>query len=94
MAIVDHGQEPEAERGFILPDSGLEHDRSAGDEEKVDNSPIPNRIDQGEGRPPRHYDSVAIVDWEGDNDPEKPLNWSTRQKAPNIVIMFFMTFLT
>jgi len=35
-----------------------------------------------------------IVDWEGDADPQKPMNWSNTRKAKNIVVICYVTFLT
>jgi hypothetical protein len=35
-----------------------------------------------------------IVDWEGPDDPEKPMNWSVAKKWSNIAILSFLTLLT
>jgi len=35
-----------------------------------------------------------IVDWEGDDDEEKPQNWGNGRKARNIVVICYNTFLT
>ena len=35
-----------------------------------------------------------IVDWDGPNDPENPINWTTGRKWSNIAIMAAITFLT
>ncbi|ETI26009.1 hypothetical protein G647_02786 [Cladophialophora carrionii CBS 160.54] len=34
-----------------------------------------------------------IVDWDGDNDPENPLNWPSRRKAANIALLSCLTFV-
>jgi hypothetical protein len=34
-----------------------------------------------------------IVDWEGPDDPENPLNWSASKKWSNIAMLSFLTFL-
>lgn len=38
--------------------------------------------------------SSDLVDWDGENDPEKPLNWARLRKTKNIVIICYLTFLT
>ncbi|KAF2688335.1 MFS general substrate transporter [Lentithecium fluviatile CBS 122367] len=35
-----------------------------------------------------------VVDWEGEEDTEKPLNWSTARKLKNFVVICYTTFLT
>ncbi|CAG8224399.1 unnamed protein product [Penicillium salamii] len=35
-----------------------------------------------------------LVDWDGDNDPEHPRNWSTRTKWANIVIISILALIT
>ncbi|OAG38741.1 hypothetical protein AYO21_07094 [Fonsecaea monophora] len=35
-----------------------------------------------------------VVDWEGIDDAENPLNWSARRKTANIMLLSYMTFLT
>ena len=35
-----------------------------------------------------------LVDWEGENDPTKPMNWGNWRKARNIVTVCYCTFLT
>lgn len=34
----------------------------------------------------------SLIEWEGDNDPENPLNWTTRRKVWMSVVASFMTF--
>ncbi|KAF2734462.1 putative MFS multidrug transporter [Polyplosphaeria fusca] len=38
--------------------------------------------------------STNIVDWSSATDPSKPINWSTRRKAKNMLIICYCTFLT
>ncbi|PVH95736.1 MFS general substrate transporter [Periconia macrospinosa] len=40
--------------------------------------------------------SVAedVVDWKGEDDPEKPMNWSKARKAKNIIVICYCSFLT
>ena len=35
-----------------------------------------------------------IVDWDGDGDPENPLNWPSRRKAVNVALLSCLTFVT
>jgi hypothetical protein len=35
-----------------------------------------------------------VVDWDGDDDPENPLNWPSRRKATNIALLSCLTFVT
>ena len=35
-----------------------------------------------------------VVDWAGEDDVEKPLNWTNKRKAKNIVMICYNTFLT
>lgn len=37
---------------------------------------------------------VTIVDFEGPDDPENPMNWSSRKKAFTIVLVTLMTVLS
>ena len=35
-----------------------------------------------------------IVDWDGDDDPENPLNWPSRKKGIIIALLSSLTFVT
>ena len=35
-----------------------------------------------------------LVDWDGPNDPRKPMNWKNSRKAKNIIVICYCTFLT
>lgn len=35
-----------------------------------------------------------VVDWDSDEDPQKPINWSNVRKFKNIVVVCYSTFLT
>lgn len=35
-----------------------------------------------------------VVDWDGDDDPANPLNWPSRQKGVNILLLSCLTFVT
>lgn len=37
---------------------------------------------------------LNLVDWDGDNDPEHPRNWSARTKWANIVIISILALIT
>ena len=37
---------------------------------------------------------LNIVNWDGDHDPEKPVNWSGKKKWANGGLLAAMTFLT
>jgi hypothetical protein len=34
------------------------------------------------------------VDWDGPDDPENPMNWTTRKKMQQLVLMAANTFIT
>ena len=36
---------------------------------------------------------IRIVDWDGDDDPQNPLNWPERQKWAHVSVMALLTFL-
>ncbi|KAK7230005.1 hypothetical protein V2G26_002175 [Clonostachys chloroleuca] len=45
--------------------------------------------------PASHFDDdPEIVRWDGDNDPELPLNWPSSQKWRNVVMVSALTFVT
>ncbi|KAK5074222.1 hypothetical protein LTR64_006632 [Lithohypha guttulata] len=46
------------------------------------------------GLPDSVAKDVNLVDWNGPDDPEKPLNWSKRKKWTNVLIIGFLTLLT
>jgi hypothetical protein len=35
-----------------------------------------------------------LVDWDGESDPHKPMNWTRMRKVKNIVVICYLTFLT
>lgn len=35
-----------------------------------------------------------IIDWNGPDDPDKPINWPTKKKWPNVAVISALTFLT
>jgi hypothetical protein len=35
-----------------------------------------------------------VIDWQGLDDPEKPVNWSNARKVKNIRVIWYNTFLT
>jgi hypothetical protein len=35
-----------------------------------------------------------VVDWDGDDDPANPLNWPSRKKGLNILLLSCLTFVT
>ena len=39
-------------------------------------------------------DRKYIVDWDGDHDPDNPLNWSAKKKWRNLVIISSITLIT
>ena len=43
---------------------------------------------------PQEIQSLRNVDWDGDNDPENPQNWSTFKKTVNIGIVSILAFIT
>lgn len=38
--------------------------------------------------------SPDVVDWDGENDPHYPLNWTNMRKFKNISVICYCTFLT
>ncbi|OQU99343.1 hypothetical protein CLAIMM_04983 [Cladophialophora immunda] len=55
----------------------------------VETTPL---LQHSEGSP--SDDHGAVVDWDGPDDAENPVNWSSRKKGVNIVLLSYMTFLT
>lgn len=41
-----------------------------------------------------HHDDPNAVDWDGENDPKKALNWTPKKKWLNIFTIAVMTLLT
>lgn len=39
-------------------------------------------------------DDKYLVDWDGPEDKENPMNWSAKKKAANIVALSLLTFTT
>lgn len=37
---------------------------------------------------------LEVINWDGPNDPENPLNWSPRKRWANLILLSYMTFLT
>ena len=35
-----------------------------------------------------------VLDWNGPDDPDKPINWPTKKKWPNVAVISALTFLT
>lgn len=66
---------------------------NAGDLEKGPDSSLRGQDDQSE----QHDSSTRdpnIVDWDGPDDPQNPLNWSFKKKGTLIASISIITFLT
>lgn len=57
----------------------------------VENGPDPEKNGVKGGEPPG---DPNIVDFDGPNDPEHPLNWSTTRKTTTIVIVSLTALLS
>ena len=44
--------------------------------------------------PPVNAEDADVVEWNGPDDPNHPLNWATAKKWKNILAVATMTFLT
>ena len=67
------------------------------DEEKAlsSHSTLPDETDQQVIVDATVTDPNAnIIDWNGPNDPEIPVNWSTSKKVINLIFVSIFTFLT
>ena len=42
----------------------------------------------------RQDDDLNVVDWDGPDDPEMPINWTATKKWTNIIIISALTMLT
>jgi hypothetical protein len=62
--------------------------RSAHSEERTSDKDAPAAENISEARDPH------IVDWDGDDDPENPLNWSTAKKWNLIAVLAAVTLVT
>jgi hypothetical protein len=38
--------------------------------------------------------SADVIDWDGEDDPLKPMNWTNIRKFKNIIVICYCTFLT
>jgi hypothetical protein len=56
--------------------------------------PVPGDMKDGAEEQAGALVAEDVVDWEGDDDVEKPVNWSTGRKLKNIVVICYTTFLT
>jgi hypothetical protein len=58
----------------------------------------PAQDPEKQNRPQLSFDISSqgndCVDWDGPDDPAKPVNWPLRKKAKNIAIICYLSFLT
>lgn len=71
-----------------LPKGGKELDIEAGRHSTSTSDKKETEIQPAEPLDPN------IVDWDGPNDPDNPLNWSTKKKWGHIAVLASITFLT
>lgn len=75
--------------------SGLNADSGdAGDLEKGAPASLREQDGQDEHPPDNSNQDPNVVDWDGPDDPENPLNWSLKKKGILITSISVITFLT
>ena len=62
--------------------------------EKESNAPTEAREEAKPEDALQQCDDVVLVDWDGPNDPQNPLNWPTSRKWTAIGLVSFNTFNT
>ena len=78
-----------------LPESSFENtqqDRSATERTHVASQD--NEKGPAENSAANVVSSEVIVNWDGDNDPEYPMNWTNIRKFKNVSVICYCTFLT
>lgn len=51
-------------------------------------------IDAASIRPPSEERDRDIVDWDGPDDPENPLNWTRRKRVSHVALVSIITFIS
>ncbi|GAB7349522.1 hypothetical protein MBLNU459_g0227t1 [Dothideomycetes sp. NU459] len=76
----EQGRDIEKTEGNVHSSASSTHEKKGNLTESV--APVPALEDEN------------IVDWDGPDDPQNPMNWSTRKKWGNIAILSALTLLT
>jgi hypothetical protein len=55
-----------------------------------------NETEKGTATAAAVHDTVPsdVIDWDGEDDPLKPMNWTNIRKFKNIIVICYCTFLT
>jgi hypothetical protein len=76
-------------------DSGTGQRDNVNEQEKMNNGPDVEKASKGRTSPSGlGLKDKYIVDWDGDNDPACPRNWSLLHKWANLGIVSCLAFLT
>ncbi|KFY94343.1 hypothetical protein V500_03316 [Pseudogymnoascus sp. VKM F-4518 (FW-2643)] len=88
-------QQGDAEKGQVDGNSNSYVDETNEKDESNGADPLPslNSEDETDGDVPAELDSELIVWWDGPEDPENPMNWSSTWKWVNICIISVISFL-
>jgi hypothetical protein len=77
---------------------GMDGDATAVSKSKENTRRLSVDIEQdAEPNGPRAHHNpgdLNVVDWEGPDDPENPMNWSTKEKWRNASMLAIMTLIT
>lgn len=82
--MSSHNIDEDKESGHSSRTSSIQ--QRAGDEEKQQDNPT--------GSTDQSITDPNIIDWDGPNDPENPMNWTEKKKWTNIGLMSFITLVT
>ncbi|KAK7728186.1 hypothetical protein SLS57_002656 [Botryosphaeria dothidea] len=82
--MSSHNIDEDKESGHSSRTSSIQ--QRAGDEEKQQDNPT--------GSTDQSITDPNIIDWDGLNDPENPMNWTEKKKWTNIGLMSFITLVT
>lgn len=88
-------QQGDAEKGQV---EGSSNSYVDGNNEKDENDgantpPLSNWKNESDGDVPAELDSGFIVWWDGPDDPENPMNWSSSWKWVNICVISVISFI-
>jgi hypothetical protein len=74
--------------------NSAQHERENGSEGGDEIVEVPGKGEKEEIQRPNEIEDPSLVDWDGPNDPAKPINWSLKLKWTNCVIISIYTFIT
>lgn len=86
----EHGQRPASTKSSVTETCrSHEEQQQAGDVEKA----LPQEKETAVSQDPDDKDP-NVVDWDGPDDPARPLNWTTRKKYANVLTVAALTLMT